>query len=86
MPFHIFNTDEVAQYLNQPRADIERLVQSRDIPFEKRGDHVVFRQRDIDEWASQRILGFNASRLAEYTANRRSARARRCNAKRSCPG
>lgn len=66
MPFHIFNTDEVAQYLNQPRADIERLVQSRDIPFEIRGDHIVFRQREIDDWASQRILGFNASRLTEY--------------------
>lgn len=66
MPHRTFNTDDVAQYLNLPRVDIERLIQNREIPFETRGDHVVFRQRDIDDWASQRILGFNASRLAEY--------------------
>jgi excisionase family DNA binding protein len=66
MPFRTFNTDEVAQYLNLARADIERLVKDRAIPVETRGDRVVFRQRDIDAWASQRILGFSASRLAEY--------------------
>ncbi len=66
MLLHISNTDEVAQYMHKPRSDIGRLVRNREIPFETRGDHVVFRQRDIDGWASQRILGLNASRLAEY--------------------
>src|ERR1019366_9120725 len=66
MPYRTLNTDEVAQYLNLPRADIERLCKDRDIPFEMRGSHVVFRQRDIEAWASQRILSFNTSRLVEY--------------------
>jgi excisionase family DNA binding protein len=71
MPYRTLNTDEVAQYLNLPRADIERLCKDRDIPFEMRGSHVVFRQRDIEAWASQRILSFNTSRLVEY--HRKSA-------------
>ena len=66
MPYRTLNTDEVAQYLNLPRADIERLCKDRDIPFELRGSHVIFRQSDIDAWASQRILSFSTSRLAEY--------------------
>jgi excisionase family DNA binding protein len=66
MPFRTFNTDEVAQHLNLTGADIDRLVKDGDIPFEKRGDRVVFRQADIDAWASQRILKFSGSRLAEY--------------------
>lgn len=45
MPHRTFNTDDVAQDLNLPRADIERLIKNREIPFETRGDHVVFRRR-----------------------------------------
>ena len=66
MPFRIFNTEEVAQYLNLPTTDIERMVKDREIPFEVRGDRTVFRRPEIDAWASQRILGLSASRLAEY--------------------
>ena len=66
MPYRTLNTDEAAQYLNLTRADIERLCKDRDIPFEMRGGRIVFRQREIDAWASQRILSFNTSRLVEY--------------------
>ena len=66
MPHRTFHLDAVAHYLNLPRTEIERLVHDRAIPFEKRGEHIVFLQRDIDDWASQRILGFSASRLADY--------------------
>ena len=66
MPYRFLNVDEVAEYLHLSRADIERLVKDRDIPFESRGDRPVFCQWDIDAWASQRILRASASRLAEY--------------------
>jgi excisionase family DNA binding protein len=66
MPFRTLNTDEVARHLNLTGADIDRLVKAGDIPFEKRGDRVVFREADIEAWASQRILKFSGSRLAEY--------------------
>lgn len=74
MPHRTLNLDEVAHYLHLPRGDIEQLVRHADIPFEMRGDQVVFRQREVDAWASQRILGFNARRLAEYhqSTSRRS--------------
>jgi PTS system nitrogen regulatory IIA component len=66
MPFRTFNTDDIASHLNLTGADIDRLVKARDIPFEKCGGRVVFRQTDIDAWASQRILKFSSSRLTEY--------------------
>ena len=66
MPHRLFNIDEVAAYLHLSRADIERLLKDQEIPSEPRGDRVVFRKREIDAWASQRILGLEARPLAEY--------------------
>jgi len=66
MPFQLLNVEAVADYLHLTPADIEQRVKDREIPFEKRGDRVVFRKRDIDAWASQRILGFNDARLENY--------------------
>ena len=56
----------VANYLHLTPADIEQRVKNREIPFEKRGDRIVFRKSEIDAWASQRILGFPGQRLAAY--------------------
>ena len=66
MPYRTFIPTEVARYLHLTRADIDRLVKNQDIPVEKRGDHLVFRKADIEAWASQRILGLEGRRLAEY--------------------
>jgi len=66
MPYRTFGTEEVARYLHLSRADIEGLVASRDIPFERHGGRLVFRKVAIDAWASQRILGLEGRGLAEY--------------------
>jgi excisionase family DNA binding protein len=66
MPFRTFTPDEVAKYLHLSRADVDTLVKRGEIPFEKRGDRVVFRRLEIDAWASQRILGFCEKGLADY--------------------
>jgi excisionase family DNA binding protein len=66
MPYRLLSLDEVADYLHLTTADIEQRVKDREIPFEKRGGQIVFRKRAIDEWASQRILGFTPKRLAAY--------------------
>ena len=66
MPFRLLNLEEVADYLHLTATDVERRVKDREIPFEKRGDRLVFRKREIDAWASQRILGFSGKRLASY--------------------
>jgi excisionase family DNA binding protein len=66
MPYRTFGTKEVARYLHLSQAEIERLVKNQDIPVEKHGDHLVFRKVVIDAWASQRIMGLQGRRLAEY--------------------
>jgi len=76
MPHRILNLDEVAEYLHLGKADVERLVKDREIPFERRGDRVVFRRSEMDAWASQRILGFTGRRLDEYDQRGSEATAR----------
>jgi excisionase family DNA binding protein len=66
MPYRTFGLEEVARYLHLSRADVERLVKDQDIPFERHGERLVFRKVEIDAWASQRILGLEGRRLAEY--------------------
>lgn len=66
MPFRLLNLEAVASYLHLTPADIEQRVKDREIPFEKRGDRIVFLKGEIDAWASQRILGFSSQRLADY--------------------
>jgi excisionase family DNA binding protein len=66
MPYRTFGLEEVARYLHLSSADVERLVKDQDIPCERHGPRLVFRKVDIDAWASQRILGLEGRRLAEY--------------------
>lgn len=66
MPYRLLSLDEVARYLHLTQADLTRLVKEQAIPFERRGARLVFRKDEIDAWASQRILGLAARRLAEY--------------------
>src|ERR1022692_1500402 len=66
MPHRVFSVEEAAEYLHLTATDVQQRVKDREIPFEKRGDRVVFRKRDIDMWASQRILGLSENKLADY--------------------
>jgi PTS system nitrogen regulatory IIA component len=66
MPFRLLNLEAVAEYLHLTVQDVEQRVKNHEIPFEKRGDRIVFRKSEIDAWASQSILGFSSQRLADY--------------------
>jgi len=66
MPFRLLSLEAVAEYLHLTPAEVEQRVKNGEIPFEKRGQRIVFHKRDIDAWASQRILGFSGQRLADY--------------------
>ena len=66
MPFQLLDLAGVADYLHLTPADIEQRVKNREIPFEKRGNRIVFRKAEIDAWASQRILNLPGQRLADY--------------------
>lgn len=66
MPYRNLNADEVAAYLHLSREDVDLLVRNREIPHAVAGGRPVFRRSEVDAWASQRILGMNAGRLAVY--------------------
>jgi excisionase family DNA binding protein len=66
MPHRRFNLKEVAAYLHLPAADVEQLVHHGEIPFERQGERATFVKREIDAWASQRILGLTKQRLETY--------------------
>jgi nitrogen PTS system EIIA component len=66
MPYRTFNLKEAASYLRLAHTDLETLVRRREIPVETQGARLVFRQKDIDAWASQHILGLSHKRLAVY--------------------
>lgn len=69
MPHRVMSVKEVATYLHLSVADVEQLVKQREIPGDKQGERTVFRQAEIDAWASQRILKFTPPKLAHYHSN-----------------
>ncbi len=71
MPHCIFSIEEVASYLHLGEDDVRALVRDGDIPCEMRGNRPVFRPAEIDAWASQRILGMEADRVAAYHSRTR---------------
>jgi len=66
MPHRLFTLEAVAEYLHLTVADVEQRVRDGEIPFERRGERIVFRKSQIDLWASQSILSLTERRLAEY--------------------
>ncbi len=66
MPYKVFNADEAAAYLHVPREALDRLVKTKEIPFQVQAGRVVFTRYDIDAWASQRILRLTGDKLDQY--------------------
>ncbi len=66
MPYRAFNLEEVANYLHLPVPEVKELVRTREIPCEMQGDRLVFRKKEIDAWASQRIMGLSKKSLTVY--------------------
>lgn len=66
MPHRVLQLDEVAAHLHLSAEDVRRLVRDGEIPHEIRGGRPIFRRIEIDAWASQRILGMEADRVAAY--------------------
>ncbi len=66
MPYRALSLDQVAEYLHLSKQEVEELVRTREIPFDRQGERVVFRKKVVDAWASQRILGFTARKLTAY--------------------
>ncbi len=66
MPQRTMNIEQVARYLHMDAQQVARLVKQCDIPCEQAGTHPIFRRREVDAWASQRILGMKERPLASF--------------------
>jgi PTS system nitrogen regulatory IIA component len=76
MGFRQLSIPQAAARLHVPAAEVERLVKYREIPFVLRGDEPVFVRRDLDAWASQRLLESNGGHaVAVHRASTRNRQA-----------
>ena len=66
MPHTQFDIHQVAEYLHLSGEAVRDLVKCREIPFHTRGGETVFIRKEVDSWASQRILQFQRKPLQEY--------------------
>ncbi len=66
MAYQELSLEEVAEYLHVSTQNVEQLVRRKEIPFELRGDRLVFRNDEIDAWASARLLGMPDKQLTDY--------------------
>jgi mannitol/fructose-specific phosphotransferase system IIA component (Ntr-type) len=60
------NVEEAAEYLHISTRDLEGLVRAKEIPCDHRGPRAMFIRKELDAWASQRILGLSQPRLEKY--------------------
>jgi len=66
MPHTMFTVKEVAEYLHIPPDDIKRLVREDVIPYIQQGERCVFRRKEVDTWATKRLLGLKEQDLKDY--------------------
>lgn len=66
MPFTLFSLAEAADYLHIAPDALEDLARRGDIPCEHQGKRLMFRHKDIDEWASRRLLGLPDDGLRDF--------------------
>lgn len=66
MPHTIFNLAEVADYLHLKTEDLEWLVKHREIPFRMQGASPMFMKKEVDAWATRRILSLKKDDLTAY--------------------
>ena len=60
MPFRNMTLQQAAARLHLDVHVVEQLVKREEIPFVRRGEEPVFVRRDLDAWASQRLLGLQS--------------------------
>lgn len=66
MPHRIYSLQQAAKHIHIPERELYHLVQREEIPFQKRGEEVVFEKRQLDEWIQRRILGLPSETLLAH--------------------
>lgn len=77
MPHRILTLQQAARHIRIPERELFHLVQREEIPYQRRGEEILFEHRLLDDWAQRRILGLPSKSLAQHhreeTADRTSA-------------
>jgi len=66
MPHTQMELNEVARYLHISPSVVEQLVKDAAIPFMRQGQRPVFVRKDVDGWATRRLLGLSGRDLHAY--------------------
>ena len=68
MPHQLYDIRQAAGYLHVTEEDVRRMVKRGELPCLRKGDRMMFQRREIDAWASQRILAFDKKTLTSFHA------------------
>ncbi|MEI6210192.1 MAG: PTS sugar transporter subunit IIA [bacterium] len=63
MSYRPLSLSQAASRLHLSVREVEQLVKYQEIPFVLRGEEPVFTRRELDAWASQRLLGLGAQHV-----------------------
>ena len=66
MPHRILTLQQAAKHIRIPERELFHLVQREEIPFQRRGDEVLFEKRQLNEWVQRRILGLPSETLLAH--------------------
>ena len=66
MPFRTFNLAEAAEYLHLSAQRLEELARRGEIPCARQGGRLTFRHNEVDEWASQQLLGSSSDKIEDF--------------------
>ena len=65
MPYRPLTIQQAATRLHLTVTAVEQLVKYQEIPFTRRGEELIFARRELDTWASQRLLGMSGAHVAD---------------------
>ncbi len=66
MPHKMFTLQQAAKHIRIPERELFHLVQRDEVPFQRRGDEVIFEKRLLNEWSQRRIMGLPTKSLVEH--------------------
>jgi mannitol/fructose-specific phosphotransferase system IIA component (Ntr-type) len=75
MPHRTLNLHQAAKKIRISERELYHLVLRDEIPFQRRGEEVVFERRLLHEWCQRRILSLPGKSLAEHHRDSVSDRA-----------
>lgn len=66
MPHRILSLQQAARHIRINERELFHLVQREEIPYQRRGEEILFEHRLLDDWAQRRILGLPTQSLAQH--------------------